>query len=272
MIPMLARRGLGLAATVGTAAAIALGTGGAAHASSAAYVALGDSYSSGVGAGNYTSASGSCDISTSAYPYLWDDANAPSSFTDDSCSGATTSTVESSQLSALNSSTTLVSITVGGNDVGFSSVMETCILDGTSSCESAVASAETEAENDLPAKLDTVFGDIQADAPNAHVVVIGYPEFYDLYQSSGCVGPEHGQPVRDRRRRRHAGQRDRDRGREVQRLQLRRRPPVLLRPRDLRQHRVAALVQLLDTTESYHPTAAGQSGAYYPAFEAGVAE
>ena len=57
----------------------------AAHASQLAanggYVALGDSYSSGVGAGSYISSSGSCKRSTKAYPYLWNAAHAPASFT-----------------------------------------------------------------------------------------------------------------------------------------------------------------------------------------------
>ena len=91
----------------------------AASASSVNYVALGDSYSSGVGAGSYTSSSGSCDRSTNAYSQLWANANDPASYISVACSGATTSTVISSQLSALSASTTLVSITVGGNDVGF---------------------------------------------------------------------------------------------------------------------------------------------------------
>jgi len=103
----------------------------AASASSANYVALGDSYSSGVGAGSYTSSSGSCDRSTNAYSQLWANANSPASYVSVACSGATTSSVISSQLSALSASTTLVSITVGGNDIGFSSVMETCVLDGS---------------------------------------------------------------------------------------------------------------------------------------------
>ncbi len=101
------------------------------------YVALGDSYSSGVGAGSYIGSSGSCDRSTNAYPALWDAANQPASYVSEACSGATTATVLSSQLSALSAATTLVSITVGGNDVGFSSVMETCVLESTSSCVSA---------------------------------------------------------------------------------------------------------------------------------------
>lgn len=65
----------------------------------------------------------------------------PASFTFAACSGATTSDVISSQPSSLNSSTTLVSISIGGNDVGFPSIMETCVLESTSSCESAVSAA-----------------------------------------------------------------------------------------------------------------------------------
>ena len=45
------------------------------------YVALGDSYSSGVGAGSYTSSSGSCDRSTNAYSQLWANVNHPASYT-----------------------------------------------------------------------------------------------------------------------------------------------------------------------------------------------
>lgn len=41
------------------------------------YVALGDSYSSGVGAGSYDSASGSCKRSSKAYPALWAAAHSP---------------------------------------------------------------------------------------------------------------------------------------------------------------------------------------------------
>ena len=70
--------------------------------SAVAYVALGDSYSSGVGAGSYIGSSGSCDRSTNSYPALWDAANQPASYVSEACSGATTATVLSSQLSALS--------------------------------------------------------------------------------------------------------------------------------------------------------------------------
>jgi lysophospholipase L1-like esterase len=151
------------------------------------YVALGDSYSSGLGAGSYGS-SGSCYRSANAYPQVWASANAPSSYAFVACSGATTTDVINSQLSAVNASTSLISITIGGNDVGFASVMETCVLGSDSDCVNAVDQAENEANTTLPGELDTLFRDMRADAPNAAVVVLGYPEFYDLSKSSSCVG------------------------------------------------------------------------------------
>src|ERR1700748_3892832 len=140
------------APALGLAAAM-LGPGIPAQAASAVhYVALGDSYSSGVGAG---STSGSCGQSPNAYAPLWAKANAPASFTFAACSGARTSDVISKQLSALSPATTLVSIAIGGNDVGFSSIMETCVLDSTSDCQGAVAAAEKTANTTLPGLLDT---------------------------------------------------------------------------------------------------------------------
>lgn len=169
---------------LGLAAAIT-GPGIPAQAASAVhYVALGDSYSSGVGAGD---TSGSCSQSPNAYPALWAAANSPASFTFAACSGATTSDVINSQLSSLSTSTTLVSITIGGNDVGFASIMETCVLESTSSCESAVSTGENYANNTLPGELDTMLADIRSHAPNAKIVVLDYPDFYDLSVSL-CIG------------------------------------------------------------------------------------
>ncbi len=92
----------------------------------------------------------------------------------------------SSQVSALSSSTTLVSITVGGNDVGFSNVMQTCVLQGTDACVAAVQSGENVAQSTLPGSLDAVFNAITAHAPSARVVVLDYPVFYQL--NTLCVG------------------------------------------------------------------------------------
>src|SRR5579859_4619870 len=148
------------------------------------YVALGDSYSSGLGAGDYDPAAGSCDRSANAYPVLWSHAHNPASFTFAACAGATTSTLLQTQLSALTTSTTLVSVTIGGNDVGFKTVMVTCVLGSTSDCVAAIQSAERQASTILPAALNRVLTAISAAAPNAHVVMLGYPQLYDLARSA----------------------------------------------------------------------------------------
>jgi len=161
----------------------------AAEAASAVnYVALGDSYSSGLGAGSYISSSGSCDRSNNAYPEQWAGAHAPASFVSVACAGATTSDVISSQVSALSASTTLVSLTIGGNDAGFSSTMETCVLHSTSTCVNAVSADETYIASQLPGRLDSALQAIRSHAPSAKIVLLGYPALYDLSKSSTCIG------------------------------------------------------------------------------------
>jgi lysophospholipase L1-like esterase len=104
------------------------------------------------------------------------------------CAGATTSDVIGSQVSALSASTTLVSLTIGGNDAGFSSTMETCVLHSTSTCVNAVSADETYIANQLPARLDSALQAIRSRAPSAKIVLLGYPELYDLSRSSTCIG------------------------------------------------------------------------------------
>ncbi len=166
--------------------ALALMGTGTAHAAGPVYVALGDSYSAGNGAGNYDSSSGDCHRSFSAYPYLYANAHG-ASITDNACSGAVTTDVTNSQMGGLSSATTLVSITIGGNDAGFANIMTTCVTSSDSTCAAAVNTAEAYAQNTLPARLDATYNAIRSHAPNAHVVVLGYPHMYDL-SASICIG------------------------------------------------------------------------------------
>ena len=261
---------LRLGAPFAIAAVIALFTtlvvASPASAATVNYVALGDSYSSGVGAG---SESGSCDRSPNAYPQLWANAHAPSTFSFVACSGATTSDVTATQLSALSSSASLVSISIGGNDVGFASVMEDCVLYSTATCVSELNAAETSMRSTLPGLLNTVYNNIRSHAPNAHVVVLGYPRFYDLAKSSTCIGLS-----------------------TDDRTKINEAADVLdgviatavgshsnFRFADVRSafangHEICDSDAWLHSTNwanlhvSYHPFAAGQSGAYLPAFSA----
>ncbi|WP_225822175.1 SGNH/GDSL hydrolase family protein [Streptomyces naphthomycinicus] len=245
--------GLGLTGAASAQASPTAATGG--------YVALGDSYSSGVGSGSYISSSGDCDRSTKAYPYLWAAAHSPSSFAFNACSGATTDDVLAGQLGSLNSSTSLVSISIGGNDAGFADVMTTCVLQSDSSCLSRINTAKAYVAGTLPGKLDTVYNAISAKAPSARVVVIGYPRFYLLGQS--CLGLS-----------------------ETKRSAINDAADYIdatIKTRvaahnfvfgDVRTtfsgHEICSAsswlhsVNWLDIGESYHPTAAGQSGGYLP--------
>lgn len=227
------------------------------------YVALGDSYASGVGTGD---TSGSCNQSTEAYGPLWAASHA-TTFTFAACSSATVSSVISSQLSTLSSSTTLVSLTVGGNDVGFSSIMETCVLDSTSSCESSVASAESYANNTLPGSLDTLLADIHKDAPNAKVILLDYPVFYDT-SVSVCIGLS----AADHKSL-DAGINDLD---SVLQAAAAREGATFADVRsEFSGHEICDgssswlhSLNFLDIDESYHPTATGQSSGYLPVFSA----
>ncbi len=229
------------------------------------YVALGDSYSSGVGAGSYISSSGSCDRSTNAYSALWANANQPASYTSVACSGATTSSVISGQLSALSSATTLISITIGGNDVGFSSVMETCVLSSTSTCVRAISTAEGEISGQLPGELNGVLGDISAAAPDARTVVLDYPELYDLSRSAGCIGLS----TTDRTDLNQAAD---ELDSQIQAAAGRYSDVFADVKAAFAGHEICDSaswlhsVDFFDIGDSYHPTAAGQSGGYYPVF------
>lgn len=254
-----------LAATVGVAGFAALATSGAASAASSVhYVALGDSYSAGVGAGS--TSDGSCDQTAGAYGVLWANAHAPASFANETCAGATTSSVISTQLGALSSATTLVSITVGGNDVGFSSVLERCVLDSTTTCVNAVNSAEAQAKSTLPAALANVLSDIRADAPNAQVVVLDYPQFYDLSKSSTCIGLSTadrtaingGAALLDSLIKTAAANAG-DSFADVN--------PFFAGHQICDSNSYLHSTNFLDIDESYHPTASGQADAYLPAME-----
>src|SRR5487761_1038185 len=255
------------APALGLAAAIT-GTGIPAQAAPAVrYVALGDSYSSGVGAGG---TSGSCGQSPNAYPALWAKANSPASFTFAACSGATTGNVISSQLSSLSASTSLVSITIGGNDAGFSSIMETCVLKSTSSCESVVSSADKYVSDTLPGQLDTTLTDIRSHAPNAKVVVLDYPDFYDLsaWLCIGLFGA--GPPAAD-----HQALDQGISGLDnvLQAAAVRNGDTFADVRSQFSAHELCGGSSWLNSitlpiTSSYHPTAAGQKDGYLPVFTA----
>ena len=62
------------------------------------------------------------------------------------------------------------------------------MLSSTSTCVNAVSNAEAFITSQLPGLLDTTLRTIRAHAPAAKIVVLGYPDLYDLSKSSTCIG------------------------------------------------------------------------------------
>jgi lysophospholipase L1-like esterase len=179
-----------------------------------AYVALGDSYSAGDGAGAYLadSADPRCLQSAYAYPELVDakvaGANAiPAgtanpAFVFAACTGAEVPDFNSlqsdnqpAQLSYLKNlpanSVGLVTLTVGGNDAGFGQVMGYCATqEGKESCqEHSQAEVNRIILNQLPLKLFDLYRQIKSEpslAPDAQILVLGYPQFFPTSQATSC--------------------------------------------------------------------------------------
>jgi lysophospholipase L1-like esterase len=225
------------------------------------YVALGDSYSAGVGAGSYVTSDPSCFRSSRAYPVLWAAAHA-SSFSFNACNGARTTDVLAQQLGPLSRRTDLVSISVGGSDSGYARVMASCVLPGTGICTSAVTRANTLIDGTLPADLDRLYSAIRLKAPAAHVVVLGYPHFYQLH--GACRGGLH-----DTERSALNAAVD-----HLNSVIASRAAAHGFTFADVRNvftgHEICSSspwlrsVQWLNLTESYHPTASGQALGYLP--------
>ena len=158
--------------------ALVLGLSTAAPALAAEqYVALGDSYSSGTGTRTYYDSG--CQRSNYSYAKLIDTQRANTDVVLDACSGAKTQDVLNNQLGSLTSTTRWVTITIGGNDAGFSSVITECAQPGwMSNCDGAINTAQSYINNTLPGRLNLVYDAIKSRAPNATVIVLGYPRIF----------------------------------------------------------------------------------------------
>ncbi|MFE2751936.1 SGNH/GDSL hydrolase family protein [Actinosynnema sp. NPDC059335] len=138
-------------------------------------VALGDSYAAGLGAGDESS--DECRRSPHAYPVLWAERH-DASLVFAACSGAVTTDVVR-QAERITPATTLVTITVGGNDAGFGEVMTKCTLSTDDECVRRVDQAEGFIRGELPGRLDAVYGAVR-ERTSADVVVLGYPRIFSF--------------------------------------------------------------------------------------------
>jgi lysophospholipase L1-like esterase len=178
-------------AVVALAGFVTLGALPAAGAASVVeYVALGDSYAAGWGAPP-ADPEDPCQRSAQGYPTLLDDAQKRIELeVNAACKGAKTADVINTQLSALNSDTRLVTLTVGGNDLNVADVAATCTTPGVTAAQcitdiqNAVTPAKLQALDDA---LTDLYAKVAARAPDARIVVTGYPYLADPAPGSPII-------------------------------------------------------------------------------------
>jgi lysophospholipase L1-like esterase len=153
------------------------------------YAALGDSFAAGVGANNYLERT--CYTSSKSYPKLLDADADKRLVAFPACSGKDTVDVLNRQVAAVPATAKVVTVTVGGNDVGFAGVMQNCfVLTSNSACASAIAAGAVIAESDaFAARIASVVTSIQTRAPGAKVIVAGYPLLF--WENSSGVNPKY---------------------------------------------------------------------------------
>src|SRR5579875_2541902 len=147
-----------------------------------------------------------CQKSTNDYPSVLARRLNPAHFTDVTCSGATTLDITSRsqvtpggtvppQLDAVTTNTTLVTITIGGNDIGLAADAAQCraaSIDAPPCVDKFVANGV----DSIAAAIDAqgpawgaMIDDVRAKAPAARIIWVGYPAYI---RPGGCF-PE--QPV-----------------------------------------------------------------------------
>lgn len=146
-------------------------------------VALGSSFAAGPGIADQLDGCGRSDHN---YSHIIA-AELGLSLTDVSCNGATTANIldtpqrdAAPQIDAVTSDTALVTITIGGNDISYTSSTFACA--GTASSENCTANLDqagiSAALEQLPKDLTSMFDAIKAKAPNAIIVFVAYPRVF----------------------------------------------------------------------------------------------
>ncbi|MGA6163540.1 SGNH/GDSL hydrolase family protein [Amycolatopsis magusensis] len=164
------------------------------------YVALGDSYTSSPKTGKQAGEPVGCARSDNNYPHLVAAEINPAEFADVSCSGAVTASITGSQktsngtnppqLNAVDETTTLVTLGIGGNDVGFIGFAGECVA-GSPNAAPCKEKFTAGGKDQLAAKIDAtgkkvaeLLKKIRGKAPKAKIIVVGYPTV--LPDGEGC--------------------------------------------------------------------------------------
>ncbi|MHA7272760.1 SGNH/GDSL hydrolase family protein [Arthrobacter sp. TMT4-20] len=155
------------------------------------YVALGDSYAAGFGAGFYDLDQPACGRSPLGLPGLLDEQRKIELTYNATCSGAKAAANPNDavpdvpeQLAGLvlneqiGAETDLVTVSAGGNDLDFGGVVGACATQVLKICQMVIDGRTIQAQTSLAAALDDLYGELRTAAPNATIVVTGYPHLF----------------------------------------------------------------------------------------------
>ncbi len=155
------------------------------------YVALGDSFAAGTGLTPYSD-SACYRSATQAYPTIL--AGRAYALDFRACSGATTTLVTNEQLPDQTATdVSVVTLTVGGNDIGFADILSDCVdssfSDGCSDAQKGVTASKLET---LTSSMETTITAVKTAYPSATVHVTGYPQMFGSRFTNGrCVVGSH---------------------------------------------------------------------------------
>lgn len=145
------------------------------------YVALGDSFSAGEGLPPFIppSDTNGCNRSGQSYPALL--ANDPALNLDlrafQACSGATSlDMLYGTQRNSLDSDTDVVTLTIGGNDIGFPDFARQCVIGTCDFDSSEYTYALNAIDTSLQERVEDLLTSIALDATTAEIYVVGYPQ------------------------------------------------------------------------------------------------
>ena len=168
-----------LAALIGLALVTAApADAGSRHSRSLSYVALGDSYAAGFGAGKYVN---DCGQSRRGYPALLDRETRASLRSNADLQRRHHPDGADHAAVALSPRTQLITLTVGGNDLGFVAVATACAAGPSVACQAAIDAAlallapQPTGPSVLATRLAATYGAVATAAPRADILVTGYP-------------------------------------------------------------------------------------------------
>jgi lysophospholipase L1-like esterase len=171
---------------------------------SGVYVALGDSFTAAPLLPPLSRSRLTCLRSARSYPVLVEKALHPRGFADVSCYGASTPDMTRAeqtvlgtnppQLKAVRPADSLVTVQIGGNDVGFDRIIVTCGLLSLTDpfgapCKAHYTSGGTDrlaqAVRRTAPKIASVLRKVRRHAPHARIMVLGYPDILPVH-GEGC--------------------------------------------------------------------------------------